>query len=158
MQLCPSCSHENPVESRFCNACGLCLSESAAATKPMAAAALAPAVEGRFPSGAILAARYRIVAPIGRGGMGEVYRATDLVLGQAVALKFLPQSLSSDARSLKRLYDEVRLARQTSHPNVCRVYDIAEAHRAAAAGKSERDRQQALCRAGGCTQSRNPSP
>ena len=127
MQLCPSCSHENPVESRFCNACGLCLSESAAATKPMAAAALAPAVEGRFPSGAILAARYRIVAPIGRGGMGEVYRATDLVLGQAVALKFLPQSLSSDARSLKRLYDEVRLARQTSHPNVCRVYDIAEA-------------------------------
>lgn len=81
----------------------------------------------RFAEGAVLAGRYRIEAPIGQGGMGEVYRALDLTLAQTVALKFLPESLSEDPRALNRLYLEVRLARQISHPNVCRVYDIAEA-------------------------------
>ena len=71
--------------------------------------------------------RYRIVALLGRGGMGEVYRADDLRLGQAVALKFLPEALADDAGRLDRLYNEVRTARQISHPAVCRVYDIGEA-------------------------------
>jgi tRNA A-37 threonylcarbamoyl transferase component Bud32 len=93
----------------------------------MAAAAPAVAIEGRFPPGEVLAGRYRIVAPLGRGGMGEVYRATDLVLQQTVALKFLSQSLSRDPLALNQLYNEVRLARQVSHPNVCRVHDVAEA-------------------------------
>ena len=56
--------------------------------------------------------------------MGEVYRATDLTLGQAVALKFLPENLARDERALARFYNEVRMARQVTHPNVCRVYDI----------------------------------
>src|SRR5205085_4474926 len=118
MRHCPSCSHENLADSRFCNLCGLSLDRTSAETKTIAVAILTPAVEGRFPTGAVLADRYRIVAPLGRGGMGEVYRAADLVLGQTVALKFLPQSLSHDARALNRLYNEVRLARQSSHPNV----------------------------------------
>jgi len=59
--------------------------------------------------------------------MGEVYRADDLKLGQAVALKFLPERVARDADRLQRLLDEVRLARQVSHPNVCRVYDVGEA-------------------------------
>src|SRR5437867_4476603 len=84
--------------------------------------------EGRFPPGAMLGQRYRIVTLIGRGGMGEVYRATDLTLNQTVALKFLPESLGNDPRALNRLYNEVRLARQISHPNVRRVYDISEAN------------------------------
>ena len=58
--------------------------------------------------------------------MGEVYRATDLTLGQAVALKFLPEAASRDDRALARFYNEVRMARQVTHPNVCRVYDIGE--------------------------------
>lgn len=90
-------------------------------------AAPAAEIEGRFLPGTLLAGRYRIVAPLGIGGMGEVYRATDLTLRQAVALKFLPRSLTDNARALNRLYGEVGLARQISHPNVCRVYDIAEA-------------------------------
>jgi serine/threonine-protein kinase len=81
---------------------------------------------GRFLPGALLAGRYRIVAPLGKGGMGEVYRADDLKLRQVVALKFLPEGLERDGARLERLLNEVRSARQVSHPNVCRVYDIGE--------------------------------
>jgi serine/threonine-protein kinase len=83
--------------------------------------------EGRFPPGTLLAQRYRVVSLLGRGGMGEVYRANDLLLGQTVALKFLPVQWTSDEVALARFRNEVRIARQISHPNVCRVYDIGEA-------------------------------
>ncbi len=82
---------------------------------------------GRFTPGQIIAERYRVVALAGRGGMGEVYRAEDLTLEQAVALKFLPAALSQDAAALARFHAEVRTARQVSHPNVCRMFDIGEA-------------------------------
>jgi serine/threonine-protein kinase len=77
--------------------------------------------------GTTFTGRYRIVALLGRGGMGEVYRADDLKLGQCVALKFLPAELAGDADRLARFLNEVRVARQVSHPYVCRVYDIGEA-------------------------------
>lgn len=77
--------------------------------------------------GTILADRYRIVAPLGRGGMGEVYRADDLRLGQSVAIKLLPASLERDPVRLEQLHSEVRLAREVSHANVARVYDIGDA-------------------------------
>jgi len=75
----------------------------------------------------MIAERYRVVAMAGRGGMGEVYRAEDLKLGQLVAIKFLPESFSQDAATLSRFHSEVRIARQVSHPNVCRVFDIGDA-------------------------------
>lgn len=84
---------------------------------------------GRFLPGVVLADRWRIVGLLGRGGMGEVYRADDLRLGQAVALKFLPESLAADPAFLASLRNEVRLARQIAHPNVCGVYDIGEVDR-----------------------------
>jgi len=71
--------------------------------------------------------RYQILGLLGRGGMGEVYRAEDLSLGQSVALKFLPDYVAADADRLARFRTEVSVARQVSHPNVCRVYDIGEA-------------------------------
>ena len=58
--------------------------------------------------------------------MGEVYRADDLKLGQPVALKFLPEAVDRDPARLTQLHTEVRMARQVSHPNVCRVYDVGE--------------------------------
>jgi serine/threonine-protein kinase len=81
----------------------------------------------RFTPGTLLAGRYRVVGKLGKGGMGEVYRADDLKLGQAVALKFLPESFIHDSKWLRRFNDEVRIARDVAHPNVCRTYDIAEA-------------------------------
>jgi hypothetical protein len=81
----------------------------------------------RFTPGTLVAGRYRIISPLGQGGMGEVYRADDIRLGQPVALKFLPPAFASDTSRLERLVAEVRIGRQVSHPNVCRLYDIAEA-------------------------------
>lgn len=80
----------------------------------------------RFIPGTVLANRYRIIALLGKGGMGEVYRADDLKLSQPVALKFLPEKLVRDKGMLERFHREVRIARQISHPNVCRVFDIGE--------------------------------
>ena len=82
--------------------------------------------DARFIPGNVLSDRYRIVGLLGRGGMGEVYRADDLKLKQAVALKFLPASLTTNGAALARFYKEVSVARQISHRHVCRVYDVAE--------------------------------
>src|SRR5713226_8880799 len=137
---CPSCSAEIPAYSRFCPSCGRAirsLSQISTAAgdsaAPMAAARVGGLISsasvpvGGFTPGSVLAARYRIIGLLGRGGMGEVYRADDLKLGQSVALKFLPKTLATNPASLARLHNEVRIARQVSHPNVCRVYDIGEA-------------------------------
>ena len=85
-----------------------------------------PLGHAQYPPGEIIAGRYRIVSLLGSGGMGDVYRADDIKLEQPVALKFLPPALARDAVLLARLHDEVRLGRQVSHPNVCRIYDIGE--------------------------------
>ena len=81
----------------------------------------------RFSPGAIISGRYRLVSLLGRGGMGEVYRADDLTLDHPVALKFLPEGIAvSDAR-LAQFHNELRVARQVSHKNVCRLYDLGDA-------------------------------
>ena len=82
---------------------------------------------GRFAPGTLLAGRFRIVAPLGRGGMGEVYRADALKLAQIVALKFLPDELMHDPARLAQFHNEVRVARTISHRNVCRTYDVGDA-------------------------------
>jgi eukaryotic-like serine/threonine-protein kinase len=76
-----------------------------------------------FTAGEVFAGRYRMIARLGQGGMGDVWSADDLVLGLPVALKFL-QSTSATGRAL--LLNEVRLARRITHPAVCRVFDIGE--------------------------------
>src|SRR5271166_5223795 len=137
MLTCPGCSSQIPDNSRFCLACGTpaSLEKSSAPTMvmPMASSAsrftgsqVMEAEEGRWPPGSIVADRYRILGLLGKGGMGEVYRASDQRLGQTVALKFLPESFVRDPAMLARFYNEVRIARQVTHPNVCRVFDIGE--------------------------------
>jgi len=129
MSRCPSCAAVLSTENRFCAHCG---TEQRPDTQSPTETSLDGPIShdsldrARFLPGTLLAERYRIVGLLGRGGMGEVYRADDLKLGQPVALKFLPESLEQDASRMSRLLNEVRLARQVSHPNVCRVYDIDE--------------------------------
>ncbi|MEW6365015.1 MAG: protein kinase [Acidobacteriota bacterium] len=83
-----------------------------------------PVVEPGLPNGTVLAGRYMIVRFIGRGGMGEVYEADDSLLRQRVALKTLLDASLQDAGACDRFRHEVQLARQVTHPNVCRVYDM----------------------------------
>jgi predicted Ser/Thr protein kinase len=143
LNRCERCGAEVSGGARYCSSCGRPLvSEDLPTLSSPAAAARTPrsrqassSQEGRsggkgtgarFLPGAVLAGRYRIVALLGKGGMGEVYRADDLTLAQPVALKFLPEAAASE-EMLARLRSEVRIARRVSHRNVCRVYDIGEA-------------------------------
>lgn len=153
MAVCSSCGTQIPDAGRFCSRCGAPVSNtddvatidfsaetvgggtppparpssgSASARAKTSLAAEYNISEGRFLPGRLLAGRYRIIALLGKGGMGEVYRADDLTLGQPVALKFLPEAAASDEALLERFRNEVRIARRISHPNVCRVYDVGE--------------------------------
>ncbi|MEM7308821.1 MAG: serine/threonine-protein kinase [Planctomycetota bacterium] len=86
----------------------------------------AAAGSGRVAFGTLIDERYRVLERIGAGGMGEVVRAEDLRLEQVVALKFLPEHAVQDAGLRARLLEEVRMARQVTHPGVCRVHDVGE--------------------------------
>src|ERR1017187_4287325 len=143
MKECPSCASQIAENSRFCSTCGQNVEADIFATRTVAASNPATPRSGsgssrlgtssssshaetRFVPGTLLAARHRIVSLLGKGGMGEVYRADDLTLEQPVALKFLPEGALSNPNALARFRNEVRVARQVSHPNVCRVYDVGE--------------------------------
>jgi serine/threonine-protein kinase len=129
---CPACGLEVAAESRFCAHCGANLAASAVVTAPPAHnPAKAGLHDGRFPVGIVLGERYRILGLLGRGGMGEVYRAHDLKLEQQVALKFLPEAAAFNPSLMERFRGEVRIARQISHRNVCRVYDLGDINGAA---------------------------
>ena len=150
MAKCSSCGTEISDGVRFCSACGRPVSNTddvaTISLPPTSASPLPPRPpsssrppssrssssaeyllnEGRFLPGRLVASRYRIIALLGKGGMGEVYRADDLTLGQPVALKFLPDEAGRDEGLLERFRNEVRMARRVSHPNVCRVYDVGD--------------------------------
>jgi serine/threonine protein kinase len=150
MAKCASCGSDLADNVRFCSACGSPVANTddvptidfSTATSPLPpprppssssrSSSRPPSSaefllnEGRFLPGRLIAGRYRIIALLGRGGMGEVYRADDLTLGQGVALKFLPDQSARDEPTLERFRNEVRIARRVSHPNVCRVYDVGE--------------------------------
>lgn len=137
MDQCPKCSSSVESGSPVCPACGSLLGGTKSPTRALEgidastgapnqppASSPTQTAAGRFATGAMIDNRYRVIEMLGRGGMGEVYRAEDQRLGVSVALKFLPPDLAADPIALARLRDEVKLARRVSHPNVCRVHDM----------------------------------
>ena len=128
---CTSCGRPLGEGQRFCSHCGADASlATAAATATSTPQESSPewTTDGgaRFSAGTVVDGRYRIVGLLGRGGMGEVYRADDLKLARPVALKFLPTAVEREPRRLNRLLNEVRTALKVSHPNVCRVHDVQQ--------------------------------
>jgi serine/threonine-protein kinase len=144
MNLCSQCKTELPAEAGFCPTCGTATGAPIAdatqrytgsATPIVADPSLPPASmesaqdladSGTIELGTIIRGRYRILDRLGSGNMGSVYRAQDLSLQEHVALKFITQECSVDESCASRLVQEVRLARQVTHPNVCRVHDIGD--------------------------------
>jgi serine/threonine-protein kinase len=104
--LCPSCRGENDEAAEVCFHCRAVL---LAVTR-----------------GAVIASRYEVRSPIGRGGMGEVYRAYDRVLEEEVALKVLRAEDAGAEDWARRFRSEIRLARKVTHANVCRIHDYGE--------------------------------
>ena len=137
MPKCPACHRTVAEADRYCPACGAAvLPSSQMPTEVTPVTEPSPSPRSPTPSptgerqhipGTILAGRYRIIERVGHGGMGEVFRAEDLRIGQMVALKFIRHAHERGPASLELFLNEVRLARQIGHPNVCRVYDIGEA-------------------------------
>ncbi len=104
---CFSCRADNDPSALFCFACG---------------APLDPALAG-LAEGVVFASRYEILGPLGRGGMGMVYKAFDRELGETVAIKVLrPDVARESGRVEQRFRSEIRLARRVRHRNVCSVY------------------------------------
>jgi eukaryotic-like serine/threonine-protein kinase len=82
--------------------------------------------DAEFRPGHVIAARYELLSKLGEGGMGVVFRATDRMLGEEVALKLLRSIAASDPQYAQRLRSEIRLARRIGHRNVCRIYEYNE--------------------------------
>src|SRR5688500_5925682 len=108
---CPVCQAVVDARAKACFACGEPFDRTL------------PSIE----SGTIFATRFEILAPIGRGGMGMVYRARDRELGETIALKILRPDVAGESElAARRFRSEIRLARRVRHRNVCSVYGDGE--------------------------------
>lgn len=104
--ICPSCQAENAETVDVCFTCGRAL--------------------GALTQGSVIAARYEIMSPLGRGGMGMVYKAHDRMLDETVAIKVLRGEFANTTEMLRRFKHELKLARKVSHRNVCRIHEFGE--------------------------------
>jgi serine/threonine-protein kinase len=112
---CPSCRAENASSATICASCG---SELAVLTQVVVTVDLRP--------GTLFHGRYEILAPLGRGGMGVVYKAHDRTLDETVAIKVLRPEFAQDPTMAERFKSEIKLARRVRHKNVCAIHDFDE--------------------------------
>jgi tetratricopeptide (TPR) repeat protein/tRNA A-37 threonylcarbamoyl transferase component Bud32 len=119
---CPKCHSDNPDETGFCGKCGTKFppQEDIAVTETI------EAPQEELTRGTTLANRYEIIEELGKGGMGRVYRVEDTKLKQEVALKLIKPEIAKDKKTIERFRNELKLAREIAHRNVCRMYDLNE--------------------------------
>ena len=122
---CPQCQQSASDGAHFCANCGLSLAAWDTPTKLDEPLPGAPLLDPLIDQ--VLDEKYRLLARLGQGGMGTVYRAQRLHIGDEVAVKILRPEFFSDAATLERFRREARAAAQLQHPNVVRIYDYGEA-------------------------------
>ena len=133
--VCPQCSYENSETSAACAKCGTplplndqTLTAGAQGWSELAKdAVISPAASGQLSPGTILGDRYEILQLLGQGGMGAVYKARDKELDRIVALKLVRSELAKNPEILRRFKQELILARQVTHKNVIRIFDLGQA-------------------------------
>ena len=121
---CRFCGYDNPENTRFCGHCGRELPGTGKSRLSITRTLQTP-TQG-LTRGATLAGRYEIIEPIGRGGMGAVYKVFDTRIQDTIALKLLKPEIAQDEETVTRFRDELKLARKISHRNVGRMFDIGE--------------------------------
>lgn len=115
---CPDCQFQNPESARYCQRCGQSLAEARAAQRddqPTSPNSLV---------GRVIEGKYRIEALLARGGIGSVYRARRLLIGDEVAVKTLQADWASDPEMLERFRREAQTAARLKHPNVVTIHDF----------------------------------
>jgi len=130
MAKCPECGSDLPHDSHQCPECGITILQSdftQISDKTYPGDPFAASGEKALTEGSVLGNRYEILAVIGKGGMGWVYKARDREIDRVVALKVIREDLARDENIIKRFKDEIILARKVTHKNVLRIFDIAEA-------------------------------
>jgi TolB-like protein/tRNA A-37 threonylcarbamoyl transferase component Bud32/Tfp pilus assembly protein PilF len=121
---CPKCQHENPDNSIYCGKCTTPLKTSEKAPKQHTETL--EALKEELTTGSTFAERYQIIEELGKGGMGKVYKAIDTEIKEKIAVKLLKPEISADQNTIERFQNEMKLARQISHKNVCRMYHLGK--------------------------------
>ena len=119
---CPKCHFDNPDDTVYCGKCATPLPSS----KEIPVTETLETPKEELTRGTTFANRYEIIEELGKGGMGKVYRVYDNKIEGEVALKLIKPEIAADKKTIERFRNEIKLAREIAHRNVCRMYDLNE--------------------------------
>ena len=119
---CPKCHSDNPDTQKFCGECATPLPSSEDIQVSHTKTLETPTEE--LTTGSTFAERYQIIEELGKGGMGKVYKVLDKEVNAKVALKLIKPEIAADKKTIERFRNELKTARDISHKNICRMYDL----------------------------------
>jgi serine/threonine protein kinase/predicted Zn-dependent protease len=121
---CPKCHFDNASDSKFCKECGTQIQCPKEIAFSQTETLQTPIQE--LTTGSTFAGRYQIIEELGKGGMGKVYKVFDKEIQAKMALKLIKPEVSADRSTIERFRNELKIARDISHKNICRMYDLGK--------------------------------